>query len=68
MVKVFAPICNAIHHTIRFATRLREEFLEVRGRLYTLLYKMPSNLEGKNFVSKFPGYCPHNTMAFFHQN
>ena len=31
----------------------------------TLLYKMPSNLKGKNFVSKFPGYCPQNTMAFF---
>ena len=30
-----------------------------------LLYKMPSNLKGKNFVSKFPGYCPQNTMAFF---
>ena len=28
-------------------------------------YKMPSNLKGKNFVSKFPGYCPQNTMAFF---
>ena len=26
---------------------------------------MPSNLEGKNFVSKFPGYCPQNTMVFF---
>ena len=31
----------------------------------TLLYKMPSNIKGKNFVSKFPGYCPQNTMAFF---
>ena len=31
----------------------------------TLLYEMPSNLKGKNFVSKFPGYCPQNTMAFF---
>ena len=31
----------------------------------TLLYKMPSNLKGKNFVSKFPGYCPQNTMTFF---
>ena len=31
----------------------------------TLLYKVPSNLKGKNFVSKFPGYCPQNTMAFF---
>ena len=30
-----------------------------------LLYEMPSNLKGKNFVSKFPGYCPQNTMAFF---
>ena len=30
-----------------------------------LLYKMPSNFKGKNFVSKFPGYCPLNTMAFF---
>ena len=38
-------------------------------RLTTLLYKMPSNLKGKNFVSKFPGYCPQNTMVFFfHQN
>ena len=27
--------------------------------------KLPSNLKGKNFVSKFPGYCPQNTMAFF---
>ena len=26
---------------------------------------MPSNLKGKNFVSKFPGYYPQNTMAFF---
>ena len=35
----------------------------------TLLYKMPSNLKGKNFVSKFPGYCPQNAMVFFfHQN
>jgi hypothetical protein len=32
---------------------------------YTLLYKMPSNLKGKNFISKVPGYCPQNTMAFF---
>ena len=32
---------------------------------YALLYEMPSNLKGKNFVSKFPGYCPQNTMAFF---
>ena len=31
----------------------------------TLLYKMPSNLKGKNFVSKLPGYCPQNTMMFF---
>ena len=31
----------------------------------TLLYKMPSNIKGKNFVSKFPGYCPQNTMVFF---
>ena len=31
----------------------------------TLLYKMPSNLKGKNFVSKFPGYCPQNTLALF---
>ena len=31
----------------------------------SLLYEMPSNLKGKNFVSKFPGYCPQNTMAFF---
>ena len=33
--------------------------------LPTLLYKMPSNLKGKNFVSKFPGYCPQNKMVFF---
>ena len=26
---------------------------------------MPSNLKGKNFVSKFPGYRPQNTMTFF---
>jgi hypothetical protein len=26
---------------------------------------MPSNLKGKNFVSKIPWYCPQNTMAFF---
>ena len=32
---------------------------------YALLYKMPSNRKGKNFVSKFPGYCPPNTMVFF---
>ena len=32
---------------------------------HTLLYKMPSNLKGKNFVSKFPGYCPQNTMVLF---
>ena len=31
----------------------------------TLLFKMPSNLKGKNFVSTFPGYCPQNTMTFF---
>ena len=38
---------------------LKQQFLG------TLLYEMPSNLKGKNFVSKFPGYCPQNTMAFF---
>ena len=29
---------------------------------HTLLYEMPSNLKGKNFVSKIYCYCPQNTM------
>ena len=28
----------------------------------TLLYEMPSNYKGKNFVSKIYCYCPQNTM------
>jgi|FLMP01.2.fsa_nt_emb hypothetical protein len=28
----------------------------------TLLYEMPSNPKGKNFVSKIHCYCPQNTM------
>ena len=29
---------------------------------HTLLYEMPSNSKGKNFVSKIRCYCPQNTM------
>ena len=48
------------------ATLIAFKILEVLHHpVHTLLYEMPSNLKGKNFVSKFPGHCPQNTMAFF---
>jgi hypothetical protein len=31
---------------------------------HTLLYEMPSNPKGKNFVSKIHRYCPQNPMVF----
>ena len=45
--------------------RLGKDNVPLSGGLFSLLYKMPSNLKGKNFVSKIPGYCHQNTMAFF---
>ena len=33
----------------------------------TLLYEMPSNQKGKNFVSKIYCYCPQNTMEQYLQ-
>ena len=33
--------------------------------LLSMLHEMPSNLKGKNVVSKIQWYCPQNTMAFF---
>ena len=53
-----------MYPTVLQSAKLSAQFGNHKISQPSLLYKMLSNCNC-NFVSKFPGFCPQNTMASF---